>query len=171
MSPRKSFRVLYWLVVLAASLVSLQGVYAASPADAELSSAKLPTGYPVMVDGYTVFFIHENMGAASAEQRADAISERIRALARYPKVGPDELKTSDESYGTAVKLGDQIIVLITDDEASDAGLPRQALAAYSMSASSKMRCSGTATNIPEGISCGPQPMLSSPWSFMSSCSG
>ena len=128
MKPRKPSRVVCWLVVLAALLVALPHVYAATPAETELSSSNPPNGYPVMVDGYTVFFVHENMGAASAEQRAQRIANRIRAIARDRKADPNQITTSDESYGTTVKLGDQMILLITDDEARDAGLPRQALA-------------------------------------------
>ncbi len=128
MRPCKAFRVLCWLVILAASLVALPGVYAAAPAGGESSSAKPSNGSPVIVDGYTVFFVYENMGAASTEKRAQRIAERIRAIARDPKADPDQISTSDESFGSSVKLDDQMIVLITDDEARDAGLPRQALA-------------------------------------------
>jgi small-conductance mechanosensitive channel len=126
--PCKSFRVLCWLVILAASLVALPGVYAASTAEDESSSAKPSNGSPVIVDGHTVFFVYESMGVGSVEQRAQRISERIRSIARNPKADPNQIRISDELFGTAVKLGDQIIVFITDDEARDTGLQRQALA-------------------------------------------
>ncbi len=124
----KPLRVSCWAVILALYFVALAGLCAASPSDVELSSAKPSTGYPVVVDGYTVFTIYENTGATSAQERAQNIAERIRAMARDPKLDPNQLTTSDESFGSEVKFGDQIIVLITDDEARDAGLPRQALA-------------------------------------------
>jgi small-conductance mechanosensitive channel len=124
----KSLSAACLLAILAVVFGALPGGCSETPSESELSTVKPAAGYPVMVDGYIVFYVHESMASATAEQRAQKISERIVSLAGDAGADLNNLKTSDETYGTVIKLGDQIVVLITDDEARDAGLPRQALA-------------------------------------------
>ena len=119
-------------LVSVAALVLLS-VLSALPAiawqnDQESAPAQENQGYPVIVDGYEVFRVHQNLGAASAEERAERISARwknwrrartsTRRTSRLPR------RAGSRRYATATGL----IVTINDAEAQGSGLPRKALA-------------------------------------------
>ena len=96
--------------------------------DEESAPAQVKQGYPVVVDGYEIFRVHERLGAASAEERAQRISAALEDLATAEDFDPKNLQATDEGGVTTVRYGDQLIVTINDAEAHDTGLPRQALA-------------------------------------------
>jgi small-conductance mechanosensitive channel len=96
--------------------------------DQESEPEQQSHGYPVMVGGYEVFRIHQHLGAASAEERAERISARLEELARSSDFDPNEIKTSEEDGVTMVRYGDGLIVTLNDAEAKGSGLSRQALA-------------------------------------------
>ena len=85
-------------------------------------------GYPVMVDGYEMFRVHQNLGAASAEMRAERISAALEELAKAQDFNPQDIKANEEGGVATVRYGDQLIVTINDAEAKGTGLPRKALA-------------------------------------------
>ena len=85
-------------------------------------------GYPVMVDGYEMFRVHQTLGAATAQQRAERISEALEELAKAQDFNPAEIKANEEGGVATVRYGDQLIVTINDAEAKVSGLPRKALA-------------------------------------------
>ena len=96
--------------------------------DEESASAEQQHGYPVMVDGYEVFRVHQNLGAATAEERAKRISAGLEQLAKAQDFNPQDIKVNEEGGVATVRYGDQLIVTINDAEARDSGLPRKALA-------------------------------------------
>ena len=96
--------------------------------DEESASVQQQRGYPVIVDGYEVFRVRQNLGAASAEERALRISARLEELASARDFDPNAITTSEEGGVTTVRYGDQLIITINDAEAKGTGLPRKALA-------------------------------------------
>jgi len=96
--------------------------------DEESASAQEKQGYPVMVDGYEVFRVRQNLGAATAEQRAERISAGLEELAKAQDFNPQDIKANEEGGVATVRYGDQLIVTINDAEAKPTGLPRKALA-------------------------------------------
>ncbi len=85
-------------------------------------------GYPVMVDGYEMFRVHQTLGAASPQIRAERISEALEELAKAQDFNPAEIKANEEGGVATVRYGDRLIVTINDAEAKVSGLPRNALA-------------------------------------------
>src|SRR5664279_1814843 len=96
--------------------------------DEESASAQTQQGYPVIVDGYEVFRVRQNLGAANAEERAQRISAALEELAKAQSFNPQDLKADEEGGVATVRYGDQLIVTINDAEAKGTGLPRKALA-------------------------------------------
>ena len=87
-----------------------------------------PTGgYPVEIEGHIVLHIHEGLGTFSAEDRARIGNLLLRALV-FSNRDVSKITTSDKPYGTEIVLGDQVLMVVTDNEASHSGLPRQLLA-------------------------------------------
>ena len=96
--------------------------------DEESASAQQQQGYPVIVDGYEVFRVRQNLGAATAEQRAQRISAALEDLAKAQDFDPENIKVNEEGGVATVRYGDQLIVTINDAETKGSGLPRKALA-------------------------------------------
>jgi small-conductance mechanosensitive channel len=94
----------------------------------EGASAQARQGYPVMVDGYEVFRIHQNLGTITAQQRAARISTALEELAAEKDFDPSAFQTVEEAGVTTIHYGDQVIMAITDAEAHGTGLSRQSLA-------------------------------------------
>jgi small-conductance mechanosensitive channel len=117
---------------LAVFLVLLLGVASRSAlawqSDEESASAQEQKGYPVVVDGYEVFRVRQNLGAATAELRAERISAALEDLAEAQDFKPEDIKANEEGGVATVRYGDQLIVTINDAEAKSTGLPRNALA-------------------------------------------
>jgi small-conductance mechanosensitive channel len=97
--------------------------------DQESAPEQERQGYPVVVDGYEVFRIHQSLGAASAEERARRISARLEELVSARDFDPNEIKAYEEGGVTTVRYGDGLIVTLNDAAARGSGLSRQALAA------------------------------------------
>ena len=101
----------------------------ASQADNESATAEEKQGYPVTVDGYELFRIHETLGAASPQMRAERISAALEDLAKSQDFDPKKFQADEEGGVATVRYGDQLIVTINDAEARGSGLPRKPLAA------------------------------------------
>ena len=107
--------------------------------DNEEASAERKQGYPVSVGGYELFRIHETLGAASPQLRAERISATLEDLAKAQDFDPTKFQVNDEGSITTVRYGDQLIVMINDAEARGSGLPRKALAGqYALILQSKL---------------------------------
>jgi small-conductance mechanosensitive channel len=100
----------------------------AEQAEEESESVQAKQGYPVVVDGYELFRIRQNLGAASAETRAEKISAGLEELARAQDFDPKKFVANEEGGVATVRYGDQLVVTINDAEAHGSGLPRKALA-------------------------------------------
>ena len=81
------------LLVLLLNLVSLPSQ--AWQSDQESASVQEQRGYPVMVDGYEVFRVHQNLGAATAEQRAQRISAGLEDLATAENFNPQDITANE----------------------------------------------------------------------------
>ena len=113
------------ICVVMLALLSLPAVGWQS--EEESASAQQQQGYPVIVDGYEVFQVRQNLGAATAEQRAQRISAALEDLAMAQDFNPQDIKVNEEGGVATVRYGDQLIVTINDAEAHGSGLPRKAL--------------------------------------------
>jgi hypothetical protein len=113
------------ICVVMLALLSLPAVGWQS--EEESASAQQQQGYPVIVDGYEVFRVRQNLGAATAEQRAQRISAALEDLAMAQDFNPQDIKVNEEGGVATVRYGDQLIVTINDAEAHGSGLPRKAL--------------------------------------------
>ena len=87
-------------------------------------------GYPVMLEGQEVLRIYEGIGTFSPKERADAAAERFRKLIFAPAADLDKITTSQSSYGTEVVLGDNILMIVTNDDAKHAHVAQELLAKY-----------------------------------------
>lgn len=85
------------------------------------------TGYPVVMEGHVLVEIYEGLGTFSAEERARRGAQRFSALALSDR-NVDSVTTEDEPYGTQIVLGDDVLMVVTDADASHTGVPRQLLA-------------------------------------------
>ena len=107
-------------------------VATASWADAvdpgQTAEAQVNVGYPVTVDGYPVFEIHETLGANPAEDRASRISKSLQRLVDDRSLDLNLLHTEDESFGTKIMFGDELVMVVTQGDARRAGLPTSAVA-------------------------------------------
>lgn len=76
------------------------------------------TAYPVL--GFfkdTLFYIYNKSGSFSAEDRADAISQRIKPLSEYFRFTPDSIKIINSDASTDLAFKHNIIISISDDDA------------------------------------------------------
>lgn len=87
-------------------------------------------GYPVSVEGNEVFRIYEGIGSFTAEQRAEAASDRFRRLIYEPNPDLANITTADSTYGTSVMLGGNVLLVVTDDDAKHYHVSRQGLATF-----------------------------------------
>ncbi len=87
-------------------------------------------GYPVSVEGHEVLRIYEPIGSFTAQERAHAASDRFHKLIFQPSADTAKITTEETSFGTDVVLGDQILLVVTDDDAKQFHLSRQLLAKY-----------------------------------------
>jgi small-conductance mechanosensitive channel len=87
-------------------------------------------GYPVTVEGHEVLRIYEGIGSFTAQDRAQAASERFEKLIYAPAADLAKIAAGDSAYGTAITLGDNVLLVVTDDDARHFHMSRQALATF-----------------------------------------
>jgi small-conductance mechanosensitive channel len=92
-----------------------------------LAGAKTP-GAPVVVGKDTVFFVQERVLEFSPEDRAKAVSERIRKIAKNALISLESITAVDNETTTDIVAGDLMIMSVTDRDAAMAGRTRQELA-------------------------------------------
>ncbi len=81
----------------------------------------------VTINGKTVFSV-QGVLSFSAEDRANAISRRIKELSREVLFKPDSLAVADSERTTDIMAGDLIVMSVTDQDAKLAKQSRQDLA-------------------------------------------
>jgi small-conductance mechanosensitive channel len=85
------------------------------------------TGYPVILGDQTLLFIREGIKGATAEERARAISGRIKKLAGEPEFSPDSITLIDSDISTDVVTSDRMIMSVFDADARAEKVPRKEL--------------------------------------------
>jgi small-conductance mechanosensitive channel len=117
------------LVVLLASCLAVI-LSAAQDQPASQSFASQSSGYPVDVDGREVIRIYESVGSFSAQERADAISSRLQKLVNDPAADLNAIRIVDTTFGTSIELGDNVLLVVTDNDAHHLQVSRPVVAAY-----------------------------------------
>ena len=79
---------------------------------------------PIQVDGRELFRVR-GIAAYPPEVRAQAIGQRITAIARDPQANPELINVVEKEYSSDVMLGQRLIVSVTDADASIEGIGRQ----------------------------------------------
>ena len=92
------------------------------------NEAQIAEGYPVVVDGYPIFEIREFLGANPAPERAARISRGLQQLVNDPSLDLNLLHTEDESFGTKIVFGDDLVMVVSPADARHTGIPANALA-------------------------------------------
>ena len=99
----------------------------ASPTNADVE-APTPVA-PVKIDGNILFSVR-GFSAISAEDRAAAITERIKAVARDPNIPTSSISPVESELGTSILAGSQRLMVVFDADAEQTSVPRGALAQY-----------------------------------------
>jgi small-conductance mechanosensitive channel len=83
---------------------------------------------PVVIDGVTLFRVRGVSAAIPAEERARAITARIRALAADSEVATSTLKVVQAEHSSDITMGERPVMSVLDADAELEGLTRQDLA-------------------------------------------
>jgi small-conductance mechanosensitive channel len=87
-------------------------------------------GYPVSVDGSEILRIFESVGSFTAQDRAKAISARLQKLVNDPAADVNQIKIVETAYSTSLELGDNVLLVVTDNDARHLQVSRSVVAAY-----------------------------------------
>jgi small-conductance mechanosensitive channel len=90
------------------------------------AEADRPTA-PVVLDGSVLFRVR-GVSALPAEQRAQAVAERIRDAAADSSVSPETIHVAESEGQSTVMAGDRRLIVITDADAGLEGVARPTLA-------------------------------------------
>ncbi|MEO0378507.1 MAG: hypothetical protein AAF329_28710, partial [Cyanobacteria bacterium P01_A01_bin.17] len=130
----------HWLValLLAAAMFCWASLGAMaqspSPSPTPSPSATGASTAQVMLDNQPLFPLQHSMGSFSVQERADAVSQRLKRLAKDPEVDAEksfQVKSAPDS--AAIVAGEQIILTITTQDAQSAGRSPQDLASSHVS--------------------------------------
>ncbi len=124
--PGKTIRVLIAL----AALILLAPIATAEnelPGPTPVAAETEDSFAAVMLDGRSLFRVHGFSGYPAA-RRAQAISERIAALADDRSVSPDSLAVIDEAELSRIVAGDRPVMTVYDAQAAAQGVSRQGVA-------------------------------------------
>jgi len=124
LSLKRCLKIVLCICIALASSVLLQGQQSAPP------SPPAAQGYPVTVEGHEAFQIFEPLGPISAHDRAQRASARLEKLVYTPGADLTAIAPSDSDYGTLIKLGDEVLTIVTDNDAERMHVNRAALAKY-----------------------------------------
>jgi small-conductance mechanosensitive channel len=115
------------IYVLLPALAVGQGTAAGA---AQEGSAVPPTGAPVLLEGHEAITVHVGNTQLTVEERAAAISSRLKDWAdqNHGQDAQSELKVLSSPEGTALIAGNTILVGITPEDAKAEGKPAAALA-------------------------------------------
>lgn len=116
-----------WLVLLLVTVlvtVALPGL-----AQVESPSGNAIDGYPVLLGGKVIFRFKEGIpNAATAEERASIVSQRLAEIANDPDITPNEIRVEEAANTSVVKAEDTVLFTIRDIDAQAMGQPRQTIA-------------------------------------------
>lgn len=88
-----------------------------------------PSGARVEFDGQTLFSVQEPVLDFSPEDRAAAITKRIREIAETVSTSRSAIGVVETDVDSEIVSGDRVIMAVTDRDAKTAGRTRQELAA------------------------------------------
>ena len=110
-------------------------------------AAATPPKAAVTLDGKPLFFVQERVLSFSPEDRAAAITDRIRRISRNPLIKPDSISVLEGDGSTDIVAGDTVIMSVTDTDAKATGRTRQDLAGeYAQRIKSAIQAERTAHN-------------------------
>src|ERR1700712_3834911 len=102
-------------------------VIAALSARAQITS--LPKGEPVIVNRDTLFKFYAPQGLFDPAERAGTVTKRIRALVDRIDFNPDSLTLKNDTALSVIYYNSQIILAVTNKDATYSELNRPQLAA------------------------------------------
>jgi small-conductance mechanosensitive channel len=105
-----------WWCVLTLSAFAQSGAAAAQPAP--------EGGVPVMYRGQEIVRIHRGVGSIGPNERARLLSERLHQFVRDPDFDPTRVTVNDRETHSELVYDDDILGVITDDDANAVGQPR-----------------------------------------------
>ena len=104
-----------------------------TPANSETSKADnakaTPPGLPIVFGRQTLFTVRDIEGY-SAQERAQTINSRIDLLVKNPNIDVNSISTlAYQKPMTVISAGQELIIVVFDEDAKSEGLTREALAA------------------------------------------
>ncbi|MEJ8802582.1 mechanosensitive ion channel family protein [Pontibacter sp. H249] len=109
-------------------LVFSQGFAQENTEAAQQQAVKVIKGAPVILDRDTLFYVYNPVGSFSKEERAAAISRRVKELAGEHLFSEDSVNVVDHVLTTDITYLDKVIVSVTEADATFAERPREELA-------------------------------------------
>jgi small-conductance mechanosensitive channel len=85
-------------------------------------------GVPVEIDGKPILVVYAQVGGFTPQERAEAIQQRIVALANKRNIPPEAIHAEDRGFWTEILGGDERVMGITEADAAAAERKRQELA-------------------------------------------
>ncbi len=112
----------------AANAVLVQNNRTEATGNKSLPAEARTPGAPVVVGKDTIFFVQERVLSFSPEDRARAVSERIRNIAKNALISLESITAVNGETTSDIVAGDLMIMSVTDRDARMAGRSRQELA-------------------------------------------
>lgn len=139
MSKIQIFRRLYivFVVVLLFPFLSLQAKFSANTDQSKKNGliidsvkTKIPIKKAPVVpfDVDTLFYVYGNLGASTAEQRAEFIEKNIRKLEKEVTFEADSIKIIVDESNLLITYQDLIIMGVTEQQAKSLGYPKEEIA-------------------------------------------
>ena len=118
--------ILYFLL----TIVPLSPTHAQvpTPTPTPTATTSINKGAPVELGGEELFKIRAGVGSFSAEERTDAVTNRILKVAEDPTIAVERITIDDQPLSTNLTVNNRVLVTITDADARQADLSRQELA-------------------------------------------
>ncbi|MBE9140431.1 mechanosensitive ion channel [Nodosilinea sp. LEGE 07088] len=87
-------------------------------------------GFPVVLDGESLFLVREGVeGVTTAQERAAIISQRITGIASDPAIAPEAVQADIGDDQSVVRAGETVLFTVREDDAKAYGQPHPELAA------------------------------------------
>jgi small-conductance mechanosensitive channel len=110
---------------MCAALMTAQPAH--STAQPDSTRAASGQGAPVVIDSDTLFYISAPILSFSPEDRARAISERLKRATDDYSLNPDSIQVQPTDVGTEISIGDVILLTVTDADAVAARMDQSRL--------------------------------------------
>jgi hypothetical protein len=87
-------------------------------------------GYPIELDGKTVFQVRQGIpGVVSAQERAKIINERLQAIANDYAIAPTDIRAENKGEETIVKAGDIVLLTVRKNDVEGLDQPQSQVTA------------------------------------------